>query len=148
MNLQDRLTQAMKEAMKAKDSLRLNTIRGVRTAIKNKEIETGNPLDDDAVIGVISSLAKQRRESAAAYAEGGRPELAAKEEAELQVLQEFLPAQLSEEELKALIAETAAAVGAQGPKDMGRVMKELTPKTRGRADGKLVSELVRAHLAG
>ncbi len=148
MSLQDRLTQAMKEAMKAKDSLRLNTIRGVRTAIKNREIETGRPLDDDAVVGVISSLAKQRRESAAAYADGGRPELAAKEEAELQVLQEFLPAQLSEEEIRALIAETVAAVGAQGPKDMGRVMKELTPKTRGRADGKLVSELVRAHLAG
>ncbi|GAB4170868.1 MAG: GatB/YqeY domain-containing protein [Geothermobacteraceae bacterium] len=148
MSLQQRLTDSMKEAMKARDSLRLNTIRGIRTAIKNREIETGSSLDDDAVIGVISSLAKQRRESAQAYREGDRPELADKEEAELAVLQEFLPAQLSDDELRQMIAEVAAEVGAESPKDMGRVMKELTPKTRGRADGKRVSELVRAHLAG
>jgi len=148
MTIKEQLDTAMKEAMRAKEALRLGAIRMAKTAITNKEKEGGGALDDQAVIGVLSTLAKQRRESAQSYRDGGREDLAAKEEQELAVLQEFLPAQLSEAEVKQLVAETAAALGASTMKDMGRLMKELTEKTRGRADGKLVSELVKAQLQG
>jgi len=148
MSLQDQLLEAMKAAMKTREALRLNTIRGVRTAIKNKEIDAGKSLDDEAVVAVIATLAKQRREAAAAFRDGGRAELAEKEEAELLVLQEFLPKQLDAEALKAMVEETVSSLGASGMKDMGRVMKELTARTKGRADGKLVSDLVKARLAG
>ncbi|MEJ2202287.1 MAG: GatB/YqeY domain-containing protein, partial [Desulfuromonadaceae bacterium] len=102
MSLQEQLNTAMKAAMKAKDSLRLNAIRLVKTAIKNKEIEARKEFDDQDVIGVLSSLVKQRRESAQVYRDNGRVELAEKEEQELAVIQEFLPRQLGEEEIKAL----------------------------------------------
>ncbi len=147
MTIQEQLADAMKTAMKAQDSLRLNAIRMARTAIKNAEIEARGALDEAAVIRVLSTLVKQRRESAEAY-RGVRPELAAKEEQELAILQEFLPSQLDESELKALIEAAVAAVGASGPRDMGAVMKVVTPQTTGRADGRLVSELVKARLAG
>jgi uncharacterized protein YqeY len=147
MTIQDRLSEAMKAAMKAQDSLRLNAIRMARTAIKNAEIEARGTLDDSAVVRVLSTLVKQRRESAEAY-RGVRPELAAKEEQELAILQEFLPAQLGEEELKAIIEMAVREAGAIGPRDMGAVMKLVTPQTTGRADGRLVSELVKARLAG
>ena len=147
MTIQERLTEAMKTAMKAQDSLRLNAIRMARTAIKNAEIEARGPLDDAGVIKVLSTLVKQRREAADAYRDT-RPELAAKEEQELTILQEFLPSQMSEAEIKAVIEAAVAETGASGPRDMGAVMKLVTPKTTGRADGKLVSELVKARLAG
>lgn len=147
MTIQERLAEAMKAAMKAQDSLRLSAIRMARTAIKNAEIEARGPLDDAGVIRVLSTLVKQRRESADAY-RGVRPELAAKEEQELAILQEFLPAQLDEVELRAIIAAAISASGATGPRDMGAVMKLVTPQTTGRADGRLVSELVKACLAG
>ncbi|MGK2944134.1 MAG: GatB/YqeY domain-containing protein [Desulfuromonadales bacterium] len=145
MNIQERLLEAMKVAMKAKDSLRLNTIRMARTALKNVEIEVRHELDEAAAIKVLSTLVKQRREAADAYRET-RPELAEKEELELAVLQEFLPAQLSEAELEALVIKAIAESGASSMKDMGAVMKLVTPQTTGRADGKLVSELVRKQL--
>jgi hypothetical protein len=145
MNIQERLLEAMKVAMKAKDSLRLNTIRMARTALKNAEIEVRHELDEAAAIKVLSTLVKQRREAADAYRET-RPELAEKEELELAVLQEFLPAQLSEAELEALVIKAIAESGASSMKDMGAVMKLVTPQTTGRADGKLVSELVRKQL--
>jgi uncharacterized protein YqeY len=147
MSIQNRLTEAMKEAMKAKQSLRLNAIRMARTALKNAEIEARQELDEQAVIKVLSTLVKQRREAADAY-RATRPELAEKEEKELAVLQEFLPAQLTEPELQKLIANTIAASGATTMKDMGAVMKLVTSQTTGRADGRLVSELVRRQLAG
>ena len=147
MTIQERLTDAMKTAMKAQDSLRLNAIRMARTAIKNAEIEARGALDDAGVIKVLSTLVKQRREAADAYRDA-RPELAAKEEQELAILQEFLPAQMSEAELKAIIEAAVRESGASGPRDMGAVMKLITPKTTGRADGKLVSELVKTRLAG
>lgn len=147
MTIQERLTDAMKTAMKAQDSLRLNAIRMARTAIKNAEIEARAPLDDAGVIKVLSTLVKQRREAADAYRDA-RPELAAKEEQELAILQEFLPSQMSEAEIKAVIEAAVAETGASSPRDMGAVMKLVTPKTTGRADGKLVSELVKARLAG
>jgi uncharacterized protein YqeY len=148
MALQEQLTEALKAAMKAKQVVRLSTIRGIKTAVKNKEIDLGHPLEDQEVIAVISTLVKQRKESAEVYRANDRPELAAKEEEELKVLQEFLPTQLSEAELTAMIDAVISESGAEGMKDMGRVMKTLTEKTTGRADGKLVSQLVRTRLAG
>jgi hypothetical protein len=147
MSILDRLSVEMKAAMRAKDSLRLGTIRMARTALKNAEIEARQALDDAAAIKVLSTLVKQRREAAEAY-RATRPELADKEEQELLVLQEFLPAQLSEAELEEMIAKAIAESGASSMRDMGAVMKLVTPQTTGRADGKLVSEIVRKQLAG
>jgi hypothetical protein len=147
MSIQDRLSEEMKAAMRARDSLRLGTIRMARTALKNAEIEARQALDDAAAIKVLSTLVKQRREAAEAY-RATRPELADKEEQELLVLQEFLPAQLSEAELEEMIAKAITASGASSMRDMGAVMKLVTPQTTGRADGKLVSEIVRKQLAG
>lgn len=147
MSIQDRLSEEMKAAMRARDSLRLGTIRMARTALKNAEIEARQALDDAAAIKVLSTLVKQRREAAEAY-RATRPELADKEEQELLVLQEFLPAQLSEAELEEMIAKAIAEYGASSMRDMGAVMKLVTPQTTGRADGKLVSEIVRKQLAG
>ena len=148
MSLKERLNDAMKEAMKAKDSLRLGTIRLIRSAIKNREIDARQELDDAGVIDVLSSLVKQRKESAQVYRDNQRPELAEKEEAELTILQEFLPAQLSREELQTLIEETIVELGASSQKDMGRVMKVVSAQTKGRADGRLVSEMVKERLSG
>ncbi len=145
MNIQDRLNEEMKAAMKARDSLRLGTIRMARTALKNAAIEARQDLDDAAAIKVLSTLVKQRREAADAY-RVTRPELAEKEEQELAVLQEFLPAPLSEGELEELIARAIAESGAGSIRDMGAVMKLVTSQTTGRADGKQVSEIVRKQL--
>ncbi|HXV20451.1 MAG TPA: GatB/YqeY domain-containing protein [Desulfuromonadales bacterium] len=147
MNLNEQLNEAMKAAMKARDSLRLNAIRMIRTAIKNREIDERRELDDQEGIGVLSTLVKQRKESAQVYREGGRPELAEKEEQELAIIQEFLPTQLGEEEIRAIIEAAVSETGAASMKDMGRVMKVVTGKTLGRADGRLVSELVKARLS-
>lgn len=147
MSLNEQLNEAMKTAMKAKDSLRLNAIRMIRTAIKNREIEERRELNDQEVIGVLSTLVKQRKESAQVYREGCRPELAEKEEQELSIIQEFLPAQLDEEELRAIIEAAVNEAGATSMKDMGKVMKVVTGKTLGRADGRLVSELVKTRLS-
>ena len=145
MTIQDRLSEEMKAAMKARDSLRLGTIRMARTALKNAEIEARRELDDAAVIKVLSTLVKQRREAAEAY-RATRPELADKEEQELAVLQEFLPAPLSEVELEEMVTRAITESGAGSIRDMGAVMKLVTPQTTGRADGKLVSEMVRKKL--
>lgn len=147
MSLNEQLNEAMKEAMRAKDTLRLNAVRMIRTAIKNREIDERRELDDQEVIGILSTLAKQRRESAQAYQEGNRPDLAEKEEQELAIIQTFLPAQLSETELKALIEAAVAEAAAVSMKDMGKVMKLVTTQTLGRADGRLVSEMVKARLS-
>lgn len=147
MSIQEQLLEAMKVAMKAKDSLRLSTIRLARTALKNAEIDSRQELDATAAIKILSTLVKQRREAAEAYRET-RPELAEKEELEVAILQEFLPSQLSEVELAELVTKAVAESGASSMKDMGAVMKLVTPQTTGRADGKLVSTLVRKQLAG
>ena len=146
MSIQDRLAEEMKTAMRARDSLRLGTIRMARTALKNAEIEARQELDDAAAIKVLSTLVKQRREAAEAY-RATRPELADKEEQELAVLQEFLPAQLSEVELGEMIARAITESGASTMRDMGAVMKLVTPQTTGRADGKLVNQVVRELLS-
>ncbi|WP_225072827.1 GatB/YqeY domain-containing protein [Desulfuromonas sp. CSMB_57] len=147
MNLKQQLTEAMKTAMKAKDSLRLSAVRMILAAVKNREIEQRQELDDEAVLGVLTTLAKQRREAAQAYRDGGREDLAAKEEAELAMLQDFLPAPLTREELVALIERAVVETGAASMKDMGKVMKIVSAETLGRADGKTVSDLVKARLS-
>lgn len=147
MTLKEQLNDAMKAAMKAQDTLRLSAVRMVKSVIKNREIDTRSELNDQAVIDVISSLAKQRRESIRMFREGNRLELAEKEELELAVLLEFLPTQLGPDEIDAIIRQTIIDIAAQGIKDMGRVMKSVTPLTAGKADGKVVSDAVRRLLA-
>ena len=146
MSLKATLTASMKEAMKAKDTVRLSTVRMTLAAIKNKEIAAGGELDDAAVTAIMSTMVKQRREAAEAFRNGDRLELAEKEEVELVILQSFLPEQLSEDEVRELVDSVVTELGANSMKDMGGVMKLLTEKTRGRADGKLVSELVKKRL--
>lgn len=146
MSLKEQLTTAMKEAMKAKQSERLGTLRMVISAIKNKEIDKKGELDDAAVIDVLSSFVKQRREAADVYRKNDRLDMAESEERELAIVQEFLPAQLDEAELQQLVDDVVAELGAESMKDMGRVMKVLTEQTKGRADGRQVSDLVRAKL--
>jgi len=147
MSLSDRLTEEMKGAMKARDDLRLSAIRQVRSAVKNREIELKHELDDPGICEVIASLVKQRRDSIRLFQEGGRVDLVEKEEKELGILCEFLPAQLGRAELEELVAKVIAECGAQGGKDMGKVMKSLAPHVAGRADGKVVAEVVREKLA-
>lgn len=147
MTLKEQLDTAMKQAMKARDDLRLSAVRMVRSTIRNREIDLKRELDDQGVMEVISSLAKQRRESIRLYGEGNRPDLVEKEEAELAILLGFLPAQLTGDEIAELVARVIRETEAQGSKDMGRVMKALAPLTAGRADGKAVSDTVREFLS-
>ncbi|MGE4544438.1 MAG: GatB/YqeY domain-containing protein [Pedobacter sp.] len=147
MSLKQQLTDAMKAAMKAKDNLRLTTVRSVLAAIKNREIDQRSELGDEDIIGVLSSLVKQRKESVQLYRDGDRVELAEKEEAELAILQEFLPSPLTQEEIAALIEQAVTETGASEPKDMGKVMKIVSAQARGRADGKQVSDMVKARLS-
>jgi hypothetical protein len=147
MTLKERLAEEMKGAMKARDALSLSTIRLVRSAVKNREIEVRRELDDQGICEVIASLVKQRRESIRLFQEGGRDDLVAKEEKELAILCEFLPPQLGRVELEGMVAKVIAECGARGSKDMGKVMKALAPHVAGRADGKVVAEVVREKLA-
>jgi uncharacterized protein YqeY len=147
MALKEQLDADMKAAMRDKDTLKLSTVRMLKSAIKYREIELMKPLDDAGVLAVISTEVKRRRDSVEQYRAGNRQDLADKEEAEIRILQAWLPAQLSPAELAALIDEAVKKVGAQGPKDMGAVMKEVQPKVQGRAEGKTVSEQVKARLA-
>jgi uncharacterized protein YqeY len=147
MNLKEQLMQDMKEAMKAKQVDRLNTIRQLRSAIKNKEIEQRAELDDDGIIGVIGTLVKQRREAAQMYSDNARPELAVKEEAELAVLQQYLPTQLSEAEIREVVSQVIADVGATSARDLGKVIPQVMAKTKGSAEGKIVSQIVREQLS-
>ncbi len=147
MALQDQLDADLKAAMKGKDALEVSVIRMLKSAVKYREIELSRSLDDAGVQAVIASEIKRRRDSVEQYRQGGREDLASKEEAEIAVLQAYQPAQLSPEELAKVVDAVIARVGAQGPKDMGKVMKELLPEVQGKAEGKVVSELVKQKLA-
>jgi uncharacterized protein YqeY len=147
MSLREQLDADMKAAMKSRDSLRLETIRGVRGAIRNKEIEVGDALDDDGILRTIRTLVKQRTDSIEQYAAGGRAELAEKEAAEKAVLESYLPAAPSPDEVEQVVRAVIAEVGAAGPKDMGRVMKPALARLGPAADGKVVSQTVRRLLA-
>lgn len=146
MALREKLTGEMKEAMKAREELRLSVIRLIRSAVKNRDIELKRELNDQEIVEVIASLVKQRRESIRLFSEAGRTDLVEKEEKELTVLLGFLPRQLSREEVAALVEKIIAESGAQGAKDMGKVMKALMPHVAGRSDGKMVSDLVKEKL--
>ena len=145
MTLKDRLVEDMKVAMKAKEEgkVRLSVIRMARAAIKNAEIDKKIEFNDAQVIEVLAHQVKQRRDSLEVYENAGRPETVKALEEELVILMAYLPQQLSEGEIRQLVQETIASLGAQGPKDLGKVMGALSPKTKGRADGKLVNLIVR-----
>jgi uncharacterized protein YqeY len=140
------IEQALKDAIRDKDATRRDAIRMVLTGVKNKEKDLRRVPDDAEIQQLIATQIKQRRDSAEQYLQGGRPELAAKEEEELRVLQEFLPEQLSPEALDALVAEAIKEAGAESMKDLGKVMKILMPKVAGRAGGKQVNAVVRQKL--
>ena len=149
MSIKEQLTADMKEAMKAHEKERLSVIRSARGAIRQAKIDGGHTeLDDAAVIGVLSKEVKMRKDSIEEFQKGGRDDLVTKTQAEIDVLMKYLPAQLSEDEVKALVKEAVEQTGAKTPKDMGKVMGALMPKVKGRADGKLVNQLVRSMLVG
>ena len=148
MSLRDRLDADLKEAMKAKDAVRRETIRGARGAIKNKEIEVGEPLDDEGIVRVLRTLVKQRSDAIEQYQAAGRQELVEKEGAEKAVLESYLPAAPDAAEIERVVAEVIADVGAAGPRDMGKVMKPALERLGAAADGKLVSQAVKKQLSG
>jgi uncharacterized protein YqeY len=148
MALKEQLDADLKTAMRDKDALKLSVVRMLKSAVKYREIEIMKPLDDAGVLAVIGSEIKRRRDSVDQYRAGNRQDLADKEEAEIRILQGYLPQQLTEDELRAKVDAAIASVGAKGPKDMGAVMKALQPDVQGRAEGKTVSEMVKARLAG
>ena len=149
--LKDRLRTDLTSAMKARDELRSSTLRMVLTAITNAEVagKEQRELSDDDIIGVLSTEAKRRREAAVAFEEGGRPEMAAKEAAEGEVIAEYLPAPLSESEIADLVTAAIAQTGAaaEGMRAMGKVMGLITPQVKGRADGGAVAAEVRRQLS-
>jgi uncharacterized protein YqeY len=156
LGLNDQIRQDMQKAAKERDSLALSALRMAVAAVKNREIEAvtrkelapGTALPEEALLKVLATMVKQRRESADLFRKGNRPELAEKEEAEIVVLERYLPKALSPAEIEGLVREAIAETGAKGPSDMGSVMKAVLPKAAGRADGKAVSETVRRLLAG
>ena len=152
MTLKDRLRADLTTAMKARDEVRSSTLRMVLTAITNAEVsgKQARELSDDEIIGVLSSEAKKRREAAAAFAEGGRTEMADKETAEAAVIADYLPEQLSDEEIADLVTSAIAQAGVreEGMKAMGKVMGMVQPQVKGRADGAAVAAEVRRQLAG
>ncbi len=147
MTLRERLKGEITAAMRSGSTLRCDTLRMAENAIYNAEKRDRRTYADDEVAAVIAREVKTRRESVEAFRAGGREDLASKEEAEIGILGEFLPAQLTDAELEALVSEALAATGAASPRDMGKAMGWLAPRTRGRADGRRVSEAVTRRLA-
>jgi uncharacterized protein YqeY len=146
MSLKDRITEDMKSAMRAKDSERLATIRMIQAAIKQREVDERITLDDAQVLAVLEKMIKTRKESVAQFESGGRTDLAEKEKREIALLQSYLPEQLSEAEIDALIAEAIAQSGATSIKDMGKAMALVKQKAQGRADMGAVSAKLKAKL--
>ena len=147
MSLYDDITQDLTSAIKGRDTLRMSVLRGLKTAIKNKQVELRQDLNEDQIRGVISSEIKKRKEAIEVFNQGSRPDLADKEEAELKILSGYLPPQLSGEEIKEILAHVIEEISASGPKDLGRVMKSAMPKLAGRADGREVNQLARELLS-
>ncbi len=148
MSLKAQITEDMKTAMRAKDSVRLGTIRLLQAAMKQKEVDERVELDDAMVIAIVDKLIKQRKDSVAAYLTAQRPDLADIETAEMKVLEVYLPQRLSAEEITAAVKAIVAEVGAAGPGDMGKVMGAVKAQLAGKADMGLVSAAVKAALAG
>jgi uncharacterized protein YqeY len=148
MSLKARISEDMKNAMRARETERLGTIRLLLAAIKQREVDERVELDDSAVLSVVEKLIKQRKDSISQFQQAGRNDLADKELAEIDVLKVYMPAALSAEEVAAEVRDAVAATGAAGPQDMGKVMGVLKGKLAGRADMTEVSGLVKAALAG
>ena len=148
MPLKEKLTEDLKDAMRQRDALRRSTIRFLLSAIHNDEIARQTDLDEAGVIQVLTKQAQQRRDSIESFKGADRQDLVDKEQSELDIIAAYLPEQMSEDEVKALVQQALADSGATGPQDMGKVMKALMPKTRGKADGKMVSSLVNEALRG
>jgi len=146
MSLKDRIQQDVKDAMRAKDKPRLSAIRLITAAIKQREVDERIELDDVQITAVLDKMAKQRRESISQFEKAGRDDLIAQETMELEIIQSYLPEQLGETEIIALIDSTIQATGATSVKDMGKVMGQLKPKLQGRADMGAVSALIKARL--
>lgn len=142
MSLSDRLNEDMKQAMKSQDKFKLSVIRMVRSTIKNSEIDLKRPLDDNEVLDVLTREIKQRKDSLQEFSKAGREDLADNLSAELVILAEYMPQQLSEEEVKAIVQQTIQQIGASSKADMGKVMTALMPQVKGRADGKIINQLV------
>ncbi|SDM88540.1 hypothetical protein SAMN04487897_101371 [Paenibacillus sp. yr247] len=142
MSLSDRLNEDMKQAMKSQDKFKLSVIRMVRSTIKNSEIDLKRALDDNEVLDVLTREIKQRKDSLQEFTKAGREDLADNLRAELVILAEYMPQQLSEEEVKAIVQQTIQQIGASSKADMGKVMTALMPQVKGRADGKLINQLV------
>ena len=146
MSLKNQITEDMKSAMKAGEKDRLKVVRLILAAIKQVEVDTRAELDDAAVLGVLNKMVKQRRDSVEQFEKGDREDLAAIERAEIEVLKNYLPEQMSAEDLTALVDEVIAATGAQGMRDMGKVMGQIKAKAAGRADMGAVSATVKERL--
>jgi len=146
-SLKERIQDDMKTAMRAKEKARLAVIRLILAAIKQREVDERITLDDDQVLAVLEKMVKQRRDSIKQYEDAGRQELADQEHAEIVILQEYLPEQMSSDEIEAIISEIIANTGAAGPQDMGKVMGALKPRIQGRADMGQASQLVKAKLS-
>ncbi|MEL7357049.1 MAG: GatB/YqeY domain-containing protein [Cyanobacteria bacterium J06634_6] len=152
MSLKDRISDEIKAAMKAKDKLRLETVRGIKKVILEKEstirADGREALTEEEELAVVMQLAKQRRDSIKQFTDAGREDLADKEAKELKILEEYLPAQMSDAEVEAAVEAVIAQVGASGPRDMGKVMGPVMQKLKGKADGGKVQALVKAKLMG
>ncbi len=146
MSIKDKLMSDMKEAMKARQADRLVIIRSIRSAVRQTEIDGKLDLDDNGVIGVVSKELKMRQDSLAEFKKGGRDDLVEKTKKEIDIILSYLPEQLSEEEIRTIVSDAIEKVKAATAKDMGKVMKELMPKVKGKADGKLVSNIVKEML--
>ena len=147
MTFKEKIEQDMVAAAKAKDRATLSALRLIKTALHNREIDLKRELGEAEFIQVLSTMVKQRKDSIEQFAKGGRADLVEKEESELKVIQSFMPAQMSEEDVSREIRQAIAETGAVSVKDMGKVMKVLMPKLTGRADGKAVGEKVKAALS-
>jgi uncharacterized protein YqeY len=146
--LKERIDTDLKDAMRAKDEIRTNTIRAMKSQVKYKEVEPGaKALDDAGILGVLTTMVKQRRDSVEQFKAGNRADLAEKEEKEIAIIQQYMPQQLTAAELTAEVAAAIAEAKATSAKDMGAVMKIATPKLKGKAEGKAISEEVKAQLA-
>jgi uncharacterized protein len=147
MSLEERLVEEMKQAMKSNDKLRLSTIRMIRSALKNKEIELRKKLEDEDVVKVIQAMVRKGEESVEQFQTGGRMDLVEKEKKEIEILKSFLPQPLSQEEILKIIDQSIEETQASSLKDIGKVMKSVMPKIGGKADGKLVNQLVKERLS-
>ena len=146
MSLKEKLLSNMKEAMKSKDSVKLGTVRGVISAVKNQEIDLKKQLSEEEILTIVSREVKKRNEAPVLYEKGNRPELQDKEIQEMKILQTYLPEQVSEKDLRRRIQEVIAETGAEGMKDFGKIMKTLVPEFKGKADNSLIKELANEYL--